>query len=199
MVLDPATGALILGGADFLGGLFGGAAASRQAKRELALKAELGRRGLGIQETQLAPNAAHLLETSGLRDKVLATLMARVGQAPQQFKPTDILGGTNFSPQMGGIDMGKLQGQMDAYTPGSGGVNPDLYKAMLARLGYMNPQGQVLRDQSQVGGTRTPAPMAPKPLPANMNGNGLFGNLKQRQQETYQRNLADYNKRNMVG
>jgi hypothetical protein len=150
--MDPVTASLLLGGANFLGGLFSGASKAKQAAKDRALKA----RELGIGETQAAPNIAHLLETSPMRDKVLHTLMARLGQAPQAFKPTDILGGTNFTPQLGGIDQGKLQGQMDQYTPGAGGVNPDLYKAMLARLGYMDKGGNVLQNQDQRGGPVPP-------------------------------------------
>lgn len=159
--MDPVTAGLILGGANFLGGLFGGASASKSNKEQIALQRELGRRGLGIQETQLAPDILKRLETSGVRDKVLHTLMARLGQAPQAFNPTDLLGGTNFTPQLGGIDMGKVQGQMDQYTPGAGGVNADYYRAMLARLGYADSKGAPIMNQSQIGGP-VPPPAAPK-------------------------------------
>jgi hypothetical protein len=168
--MNPVTAALLLGGANFLGGLFGGAAQGKMAKQELALKAELGRRQLGQNETQMAPGITHSLENSGLRDKTLAMLSNRAGMTPQAFRPTDILNPSSnpsMTPQMGGIDFSQL-GQMNSgYKPGDGGVNPDMYRAMLARLGFMDQQGNAITNQDQSGGPPRP-PVAGPVLPFGM-------------------------------
>lgn len=194
--MDPVTGSLILGGANFLGGLFGGASASKQAAKDRALKAELARRQAGLSETELAPGIAHNLEMSPLRDQAMYQIMNRMGMPSQQFKPTDILGGTNFTPQMGGIDQNALNSRNAGYTPGAGGVNPDLYKAMLSRLGYMSQGGQVLRDQSQRGVQQNINYQPPAPVPQG--APGLPGFMNKARANVAQKRTQDYQRRNQV-
>lgn len=133
-----AAGPIIGGGLSALGGLFGGNA---QANAQKA----------GVKEQQRQfdlggwTGAAHSLETSGLRDKLLAMFGQIASQGPQNFTPRDAFNptGTNAMGQptagpsagQGGMGQGQLN-LPSTYKMGDGGVNPDVYSWLLRNLGY---------------------------------------------------------------
>lgn len=130
----PIVGGALSGIGSFLGGNAQANAAKAQGK-EQQREYNLG----GWQ------GAAHSLETSGLRDKLLAMFGQFAQGGPQSFNPRDAFNPTGNNTQ--GQPTAPSQGQMggmaqsqmslpSTYKMGDGGVNPDVYSWLLRNLGY---------------------------------------------------------------
>lgn len=187
MAIDPlSAGAAVASG---LSAIFGGGDKTKNQVREQKREFDISQ----------SPGIGRLIETSGLRDKLLSIFGQSAGAVPQRFQardmfnpdrsagPSPIGGGLNSAgapppggqgvsaipfhpqpnpnalpmtygaaPQQGGVDPSTL-GVPQNYKMGDGGVNVELYKDLLRRLGYNGPGSG--------------APPAPAPG-ANPNGPG---------------------------
>src|SRR2546428_3663934 len=136
MVLDPATAALIAGGANMVGGIFNANAQKTPTRFSENLEQMLGQRGLDIQSAAVGDQIRRQLESMPARDRALYMMQARMGQSPGRFQPGGVFQQTGQTPSQGGIDMGAMQDAAKAYTPGAGGTRPDIAGMMMGRLGY---------------------------------------------------------------
>lgn len=147
-------------GASLLGGIGSGIVGGQQAaeakknrEQQIALQRQLAsqsregmRREAMLTEGQQANVYGRQRETNPLRDRLLYTLMARMGQSPGAFKPRDVFNPTISAgrPELGGINLGALQQAQSQYTPGAGGVSNEMTDALLQNLGYSyGPGGEV--------------------------------------------------------
>lgn len=137
MAIDPVTGALIMGGADFVGNLFGGGESesdklAKERLREDRLQSR-GATAVGLQRQ---------IDANPMRDRLMFNLMQRLGMSPGQFRPTDLFNGAGpgsigtgpVSP--GGVDQDLLAAKRAAYTDGAGGQTTGVAEDFLSRLGY---------------------------------------------------------------
>lgn len=137
--MDPVSAA-VLGGANVLGGAMQGAVNEKTAKAGLNVEQLLGQRGLDVQSAAVGDQIRRQMESMPLRDRLLAQLQARMGQAPAGFNPAGMWGNANHPASTGGVDQGALQRAAANYQPGTGGTRPDIAAQMMNRLGY-TPMG----------------------------------------------------------
>lgn len=185
-MIDPGTATIIGAGLSGIGSAFGGGS---QAKAQKAQTKEQAREfNLGSQQS-----AAHSLETSGLRDKLLAIMGQSATQGFQQFQPRDAFNPNRNGP--GGAPQALAQGQMGGPTPGSlnlpsnykmgdGGVNPDIFSQLLYHFGYRGPDdaGRLTQEAKDAANNkkyqdklapRPPFQMPPSYNPGSPMGGGL--------------------------
>ena len=132
-------------GSAISGGQAAGAQRDQTAK-DFEIRQEqnrISREGLNASKTLGANDLRRQLETSGLRDRTLFALQNRTGLTPSRFNPKDLFNpqASGSTPSQGGIDFSKLAGLNDQFQPGAGGVQEEMLRQMLAKLGF-GPGGQ---------------------------------------------------------
>ncbi len=121
------------------------AEARRQADAQLAQRqaesktgAEQFGRTTGDTEAQQAVRTETQLNKAPIADKAQALILSRMGVSPGAFQPRDFTQGlSNLSKPFtapGAPVATSMQRAASSYTPGSGGVNTDVAKALLAKL-----------------------------------------------------------------
>lgn len=136
-------GAIAAGGLEALSSLLGGAAQNKLTRQQLEEQQRQFNKQYDITAGGTAVGLQRQLETNPLRDRLLHTLMQRMGMPTQQFVAKDMFNPQNGPPQAGGIDFGQLASKMNTYTPGAGGANPQILQQFLSKIGYgSNPAPQ---------------------------------------------------------
>ncbi len=110
----------------------------KQRQAEEARAASQFGRTTGNEEAQAAVRAQTQLNKAPIADKAQALILARMGVSPGQFKPRDYTQGqaslTTPNAAPGANVASTMQHAASAYTPGSGGVNTDYLKALIAKM-----------------------------------------------------------------
>ncbi len=136
--LAAAIGAGAIG--SFLSAGSEGKRADRQAERDFAIRQEqnrISKIGAETDQTLGANQLRRQMETNPLRDRVLFGLQNRAGMTPGRFNPKDMFNPNNKGPiSQGGIDFSALKQANDQFTPGAGGVNPEILQQMLGKMGF---------------------------------------------------------------
>lgn len=182
-MIDPGTAFLVGKGIDIFGGLFGGESdeskneklrleeARRQFDLQHGLQSELGRGQQTFDQVGSSSDVLRQMQNAPLRDQAAYMLMARMGQAPGDFRANDMFNPSSQPAQQGGLDAGALQSAAGKYTPGAGGVDQDPYKVMLGRLGLtQGANGGWQMGQPTISSPTGQAPQAPMPTPPTPSG-----------------------------
>ena len=155
--LAAAIGAGALG--SFISGGQQAAAMDRQSERDFAIGQErnrISKIGAETDQTMGANQLRRQQETNPLRDRVLFGLQNRAGMTPGRFRANDMFNklGPGEQVSQGGIDTNALQQANDQFTPGAGGVRPEMLDQMMAKMGFGPPRPQEPdpRDRFRGGG-----------------------------------------------
>ena len=130
---------------DFVSGGRAAGAQRDQTAKDFQIRQEqnrISREGLDASKTLGANDLRRQLETSGLRDRTLFALQNRTGLTPSRFNPKDLFNpqAPGSTPSQGGIDFSQLAGLNEKFEPGAGGVQEEMLRQMLAKLGFGEQQ-----------------------------------------------------------
>lgn len=125
-------------GANLAGGYLEGKAAGKIADEDRKWDREKFARTQGLDEGAAAVGLGRELSMAPMKDQAMYMLQQRMGLSPGAFKPRDMFNESTSSavPQIGGIDLEEWKRRNAEYTAGKGGLNTDIQRLLLQKLGY---------------------------------------------------------------
>lgn len=125
-------------GASLAGGYLEGKAAGKIADEDRKWDREKFGRTQGLDEGAAAVGLGRELSMAPMRDQAMFMLQQRMGLSPGAFKPRDMFNESTSAetPQLGGVDLEEWKRRNAGYKPGAGGLNTDIQRLLLQKLGY---------------------------------------------------------------